>query len=176
MDILISGKNMEVSDYLRGLVEKKAGKLKKYFKPETQVQVTLSIEKSRHIAEITIPFDGIVMRGEEASTDMYASIDGALKKIEHQIMKHKTKLAKRLHKDAFNEKELLFSDSYVEEELPKLVKIKHFNIKPMSVEEAVMQIQLLGHSFFVFRNAEKNDAINIIYVRKDGNIGLIDPE
>jgi len=175
MDILISGKNMEVSDYLKGLVDKKVGKLKKYFKPDTQAHVTLSIEKSRHIAEITIPFDGIVMRGEEVSTDMYASIDGALRKIEHQIMKHKTKLAKRLHKDAFLEKELLFSDAYAEEEHPKLVKTKRFDVKPMSLDEATMQIQLLGHSFFVFRNAKQDEQINIIYMRKDGNIGLIDP-
>ena len=101
MDIIITGKNMEVSDYLKGLVNKKVGKLKKYFKPDTPEYVTLNIEKSRHIAEITIPFDGIVMRGEEMSTDMYASIDGGLKKIEHQIMKHRTKLERRLDKDAF---------------------------------------------------------------------------
>ncbi len=174
MDILITGKNMEVSDYLKGLVDKKVGKLKKYFKPDTQVHVTLSIEKSRHIAEITIPVDGIVMRGEEVSTDMYASIDGALRRIEHQIMKHKTKLEKRLHQDAFKEQTLLFSDGYADEEHPKVVKTKRFSVKPMSIDEAVMQMQLLGHSFFVFRDAA-DDEINVLYMRKDGNIGLIDP-
>ena len=174
MDILIAGKNMEVSDYLKGLVDKKVGKLKKYFKPNTQVHVTLSIEKSRHIAEITIPVDGIVMRGEEVSTDMYASIDGALRRIEHQIMKHKTKLEKRLHKDAFKEQALLYSDAYAEDDHPKIVRTKQFSVKPMNTDEAVMQMQLIGHSFFVYRDAE-DDGIKVLYMRKDGNIGLIDP-
>jgi len=174
MDIIITGKNMEVSDYLKGIVDKKVGKLKKYFKPDTQASVMLSIEKSRHIAEITIPFGGIVMRGEEVSTDMYASIDGSVEKIEHQIMRHKTKLAKRLHKDAFKGGDPLYEDEFVEDERPKVVKTKRFNVKPMSLDEAVMQMELLGHSFFVFRDANSEE-INVLYQRKDGNIGLIDP-
>lgn len=174
MDIIITGKNMEVSDYLKGLVDKKVGKLKKYFKPSTSAHVTLSIEKSRHIAEVTVPFDGIVMRGEEAETDMYAAIDGALKKIEHQIMKHRTKLEKRLHKDAYKVDELLYQDAYEEEEPRRVVKTKRFNVKPMSMEEAVMQMELLGHSFFVYRDAQV-DNINVLYMRKDGDIGLIEP-
>ena len=174
MDITITGKNMEVSDYLKELVDKKVGKLKKYFKPNTAAHVTLSIEKSRHIAEITIPFDGIVMRGEEAETDMYAAIDGALTKIEHQIMKHKTKLEKKLHKDAYKVGELLYKETYEAEEPRRIVKSKSFDVKPMSIDEAALQMELLGHSFFVYRDA-KDDNINVLYLRKDGNIGHIDP-
>jgi len=174
MDIIITGKNMDVSDYLKGLVDKKVGKLKKYFKPSTTAHVTLSIEKSRHIAEVTIPFDGIVMRGEEAETDMYAAIDGALSKIEHQLMRHRTKLEKRLHKDAYKIGELLYNDGYEEEEPRRVVKTKRFDVKPMSLEEAVMQMELLGHSFFVYRDAD-DDNINVLYMRKDGDIGLIEP-
>jgi putative sigma-54 modulation protein len=173
MDINIQGKGMDVSDYLKGIVNKKVGKLKKYFKPETIAHVTLSIEKSRHIAEVTIPFDGIVLRAEETSTDMYSSIDGCLKKLEHQIMRHRTKLEKRLHHEAFKEEQLLFHDAYIEEEIPKLVRTKRLSVKPMSLDEAVMQMELVGHSFFVFRDAEY-DEINVIYKRKDGNIGLIE--
>jgi len=174
MDITITGKNMDVSDYLKGLVDKKVGKLIKYFKPSTAAHVTLSIEKSRNIAEITIPFDGIVMRGEDVGTDMYAAIDGALTKIEHQIVKHRTKLEKRLHKDAYKVGELLYQDTYDVEEPRRVVKSKRFDVKPMSMEEAALQMELLGHSFFVYRDAD-NDDINVLYLRKDGNIGHIDP-
>ena len=174
MDITITGKNMEVSDYLKGLVDKKVGKLKKYFKPSTTAHVTLSIEKSRHIAEVTIPFDGIMMRGEESATDMYAAIDGALTKIEHQIMKHRTNLEKKLHKDAYKVGELLYQESYEAEEPRRVVKSKSFDVKPMSMEEAALQMELLGHSFFVYRDAQ-SDNINVLYLRKDGNIGHIDP-
>jgi putative sigma-54 modulation protein len=174
MDITITGKNMEVSDYLKELVDKKVGKLKKYFKPNTVAHVTLNIEKSRHIAEVTIPFDGIVMRGEEAATDMYAAIDGALLKIERQIMKHRTKLEKKLHQDAYNTGELVYQESGETDEPKKVVKTKRFDLKPMSMEEAALQMELLGHSFFVYRDAT-SDNINVLYMRKDGNIGHIDP-
>ena len=101
MRLIVTGKGMEISKYLEGLVEKKASKLERYFRPETDVYVTLSIEKSRHIAEVTVPFDGVVLRTEEVSGDMYGSIDAALKKLERQIRRHRTKLEKRLHDGAF---------------------------------------------------------------------------
>ncbi len=173
MNIDIQGKGMDVSNYLTGIVEKKVGKLRKYFKPETIAHVTLCIERSRHIAEVTIPFDGIVLRAEETSSDMYASIDGCLKKLEHQIVKHRTKLEKKLHHDAFKEEEMLFHDAFVEEDDVKLVKTKKISVKPMSLDEATMQMELVGHSFFVYRDADY-DEINVIYKRKDGNIGLIE--
>ena len=177
MRIIISGKKMDVSDYLRQLVEKKANKLNRYFNDETDVFVTLSIEKSRHIAEITVPFDGVVLRTQESSGDMYASIDAALKKLERMIRKHRTKLEKRLHENAFESAEPLFGedvDDFGETEA-RIVRVKKFPMKPMSVEEAQMQIELVGHSFFVFMNSATNE-VNVLYKRMDGDYGLIEPE
>ena len=175
MKIKITGKGMNVSDYLRGVVQKKAEKLGRYFKPETEMTVTLSIEKNRHIAEVTVPVDGILLRTEEATGDMYSSIDAMLKKLERQIRKHRTRLGRRLHEDAFTTEAAVYEDVDVEEVTPILVRSKKFSIKPMDVEEAMMQMELIGHSFFVFRNAESGE-VNVLYARNDGNVGLIEPD
>ena len=149
-------------------------KLSRYFWKDTEAHVTMSVEKARQIVEVTIPFDGVVLRGEEATTDMYASIDRVVDKIEKQIHKHRTALRKRLHESAFDQ------DAYEqyeleEEALPKIVRTKRFVVKPMDINEAQMQMELLGHQFFVFRNAMTNE-VNVIYKRKDGDIGLIEPD
>ena len=179
MRISITGKNLEISDYLRDLVEKKVGKLDRYFPQDAEAQVTLSVEKNRHIVEVTIPFDGGVIRGEEVTGDMYASIDNVLDKLEKQIIRHRTRLEKSLRTGAFKYDEPLFGGSYeeIEEdgEGPRIVRVKRFNIKPMSEEEAMMQIEMVGHSFYVFINSDTN-AMNVLYKRKDGNYGLIEPE
>ena len=178
MRISISGKNLEISEYLRDLTERKVAKLERYFPQDTEAQVTLSVERNRHIVEVTIPFDGGIIRGEEVTGDMYASIDNVLDKLEKQIIRHRTRLEKSLRQGAFRYDEPLFSGSYddVEEEEPKrIVRVKRFNIKPMSEEEAMLQLEMLGHSFYVFINAETND-MNVLYKRKDGNYGLIEPE
>ncbi|MEG1524132.1 MAG: ribosome-associated translation inhibitor RaiA [Clostridia bacterium] len=178
MRISIAGKNLEISDYLRDLVEKKVGKLERYFPQDTEVLVTLSVEKSRHIVEVTIPYDGGVIRGEEVTGDMYASIDNVLDKLEKQIIRHRTRLEKALRSGAFKYDEPVFSGSYEEIEEnagPSIVRVKRFNIKPMSEEEAMLQIEMIGHSFYVFMNSETN-LMNVIYKRKDGNYGLIEPE
>lgn len=176
MRIIITGKGITVSDYLKNLFEKKANKLDRYFKPDTEMYVTMSIEKSRHIVEVTVPFDGVMLRCEEATGDMYASIDLALRKLERQIRKHRTKLEKKLHEGAFDLDMPVFEDLDEEDEAaPKIVRTKRFAIKPMSVEEAQMQMELLGHSFFVFRNAQ-TDEVNVLYQRNDGNLGLIEPD
>ncbi len=176
MNIILSGKNIPITDALREQVNKKVGKLKRYFGPDVEVQVTLSVEKNRHIVEVTIPFNGNLLRGEEATDDMYASIDQVLDKLERQIHKHKTKLDKSIKQGAFKEKPLFSDeinfDDYTE---PKIVKTKRFALKPMSTEEAMLQMDLIGHSFFVFTNAE-TDEVNVLYRRKDGNYGLIEPE
>ena len=174
MRLIVTGKGMEISKYLEGLVEKKASKLERYFRPETDVYVTLSIEKSRHIAEVTVPFDGVVLRTEEVSGDMYGSIDAALKKLERQIRRHRTKLEKRLHDGAFAQ-EPVYEMEDMEEDDAVIVRRKTFPLKPMDVEEAQMQMELLGHSFFVFSNSETGD-VNVLYKRKDGDLGLIEPE
>ncbi len=177
MRILISGKNLDISDYLRDLVEKKVGKLERYFPQDTEVQVTLGIEKNRHIVEVTIPYDGGVIRGEEITGDMYASIDNVLDKLEKQIIRHRTKLEKSLRQGAFRYDEPLYGGSYdeFEDDSPRIVRVKKFNIKPMTEEDAMMQIEMVGHSFYVFINSDTN-LINVLYKRKDGNYGLIEPE
>ena len=174
MRLIVTGKGMEISKYLEGLVEKKASKLERYFRPETDVYVTLSIEKSRHIAEVTVPFDGVVLRTEEVSGDMYGSIDAALKKLERQIRRHRTKLEKRLHDGAFAQ-EPVYEMEDMEEDDAVIVRRKTFPVKPMDVEEAQMQMELLGHNFYVFRNAE-TDEVNVVYKRKGNTYGLIEPE
>jgi len=178
MRIMVSGKNMEVTDALRDWVAKKVGKLERYFDPDTEAQVTMSVEKNRHIVEVTIPFDGVVLRGEESTDDMYTSIDRVLEKLEKQIHRHRTKLERKLREGAFRFDSPVFGDQFEDTDRQrqyKVVKTKRFAIKPMDLEEAVMQMDLLGHSFFVFTNAE-TDEVNVVYKRKDGNYGLIEPE
>lgn len=172
MHVTISGKGMEVSDYLKDLATKKVSKLRRYFDENTEAQITMSIQKSRHIVEVTIPFDGVVLRGEESSGDMYASVDGVVKKLEKQIHKHRTALKKRLRDDAFSKKYDTFE---IDEKSPAIVRTKRFVVKPMDIEEAKMQMELLGHQFFVFRNAKTNE-INVLYQRHDGDLGLIEPD
>ncbi|MBR0135607.1 MAG: ribosome-associated translation inhibitor RaiA [Clostridia bacterium] len=173
MRISITGKNIEVSEYLRDLALKKMAKLDRYFPSDTVAQVTMAVEKNRHIVEVTIPYNGGIIRGEEVTGDMYASIDNVIAKLERQIIRHRTKLEKSLKAEAFNEPFPEYVDE--EDEGPKIVRVKRFSIKPMSVDEAVLQMELLGHSFFVFSNSETED-INVLYKRKDGNLGLIEPE
>jgi len=178
MRISITGKNIEVSEYLQDLVEKKVGKLERYFPKDTEALVTMAVERNRHIVEVTIPFDGGIIRGEEVTGDMYASIDNVLDKLEKQIIRHRTKLEKGLKSGAFKYDEPLFGGSYeedAEDEGPSIVRVKRFSLKPMSEEEAMLQLQLLGHDFFVFENAQTGD-VNVLYARKDGNFGLIEPE
>lgn len=177
MRISISGKNIEVSEYLKDLINKKVGKLERYFPKDTEVQVTMAVERNRHIVEVTIPYENIIIRGEEVTGDMYASIDNVLDKLEKQILKHRTKLEKNLKAGAFKYDAPLYAESYedAEEEGPRIVRVKRFSIKPMTEEEAMLQMALLGHSFYVFKNAETGD-INVLYARRDGNYGLIEPE
>lgn len=172
MRISISGKNMEVSDYLYDLINKKVMKLERYFPENTVASVTMAVEKNRHIVEVTIPFDGGIIRSEEVTGDMYASIDKVVAKLEKQIIKHRTKLEKSLREEAFSMDAVDYSE-YDSEPDARLVKVKSFEMKPMTVDEAMLQIDLLGHSFFMFRNAQ-TDEINVLYKRKDGNFGLIE--
>ncbi len=175
MRVSIAGKGMEVSDYLKDLVTKKVMKLQRFFDEDTEAHITMSIQKSRHIVEVTIPFDGIVLRGEEATGDMYASVDGVIRKLEKQIHKHRTALKKRLRENAFTSEDDAYAQALAEEKQPAVVRTKKFVVKPMDIEEAKMQMEMLGHQFFVFRNAVTNE-INVLYVRHDGDYGLIEPE
>lgn len=175
MNIRVSGKNIEITEALKNTVAKKLKRLEKFFQPLTEVQVTLSVERLRQIVEITIPFNGVVLRAEEASPDMYASIDEVIDVLERQIRRNKTRLAKGLHEDAFIPQNFSIDEDIPEEEEFNVVRSKRFAIKPMDIEEAILQMNLLGHQFFVFSNADTNE-VNVVYKRKDGNYGLIEPE
>lgn len=179
MKFIISSKNMTLTDNLRDLFEKKAGKLERYLRPDTEVLVTFSREGTRDTIELTIPFDGGILRAEETGYDVFACVDEVLEKIEKQIRRHRTRLERRLKEDAFAAQEPLYFDMQDDEELSqdevRIVRTKRFAVKPMDALEAVAQMQMLGHSFFVYLDAETG-AVNVVYKRRDGNYGLIEPE
>ncbi len=171
-----TGKNMEVTEALKGVTEKKLGKLDKYFQKDIQGNVTFSTEKNRKIIEVTINLPGTILRAEESSDDMYGSIDRAVDILERQIRKNKTKLQKRYKNSETIRFENVAPLANEDEEIkPSLVRKKKFVLKPMSTEEAILQMELLRHNFFIFMDAESDD-ISVVYKRKDGNYGLIEPE
>lgn len=172
MNIIVRGKNIDVTDALKDYVDKRVGKLEKYFEGIHDAQVTLIVEKDTHRVEVTLPVNGVIFRGEESTPDMYSSIDLVVDKLEKQIAKYKSKLSKKLHKNFILE---AVPVGHPEHEEPQIMKTKRFAIKPMQIEEAVMQMNLVGHNFYVFSNSE-TDEVNVVYKRKDGNYGLIEPE
>ena len=174
MKFIISGKNITVSEGLRTAVEDKLGKLERYFTPDTEVVVTLSVEKERQKIEVTIPVKGSIIRSEQVSNDMYVSIDLVEEVIERQLRKYKNKIVDKKQSGGNFQKEYLDKD-YDEDEEVKIIRTKKFDIKPMYPEDACLQMELLGHSFFVFSNAE-TDEVNVVYKRNDGSFGLIEPE
>ena len=174
MKFIIVGRNLEVTPGLRSAVEDKIGKLEKYFNPDTEVHVTLSVEKDRQKIEVTIPVKGNIIRSEQVSNDMYVSIDLVEEIIERQLKKYKTKIvAKRHASDDFSR--MYVENDYMDDEEVKIVRTKKFDIKPMYPEDACIQMELLGHNFFVFINAE-TDQVNVVYKRKGDTYGLIEPE
>ena len=176
MRFTFTEKKVQVSEDLRAYAEKKIGKLERFFKNEADAFITFSIERERHIAEVTIKSNGVFFRVKESTGDMYASIDSAVASIERQIRKNKTRLEKRLREGAF-EREVKSDVSYapVEEEKDfDIIRSKKFAIKPMSPEEAILQMNLLGHEFFAFKNQLDDDAFAIVYKRKNGGYGLIE--
>ena len=175
MKVTVIAKNMELTDALKEIVQKKISKLEKYFESNIEAKATLTVQKNRQIIEVTIPFNGVILRGEEATSDMYKSLDLVGDKLERQIRKQKTRLSRK-HGGSLRFGEInsmgLKSD---EEEEGKLVKVKKFGVKPMNSEEAILQMDLLGHNFFVYQDADSNK-VNVIYKRKDGDYGLLEPE
>ncbi len=174
MKFVIVGKNIEVTPGLRSAVEDKIGKLEKYFTPETEVHVTLSVEKDRQKIEVTIPVKGNIIRSEQVSNDMYVSIDLVEEIIERQLKKYKNKLTNQKQSASYFKQDFLEKE-FVDEEEIKIIRTKKFDIKPMYPEDACVQMELLGHNFFVFCNAE-NDQVNVVYKRKGNTYGLIEPE
>ena len=174
MKFIILGKNIDVTEGLRMAVEDKIGKLEKYFTPETEVHVTLSVEKERQKIEVTIPVKGNIIRSEQVSNDMYVSIDLVEEIIERQLKKYKNKLTNQKQAANFFKQDYIEKD-YMDEEEIKIIRTKKFDIKPMYPEDACIQMEVLGHNFFVFCNAE-TDQVNVVYKRKGGTYGLIEPE
>ena len=177
MRYTITGRNIEITDGLKKAVEEKLHKLGKYFTEDTEAKITLSVQKEAHKIEVTIPTKQGLIRAEEVSEDMYVSIDKVEDIIERQIKKFKNKLVDRKQSGvSFSELFINEEDSDVEEEDEiKIVKTKRFSIKPMDPEEACLQMELLGHDFYVFRNAV-SDEVCVVYKRKDGKYGIIEPE
>ena len=170
----ILGKNIEVTEGLKGAVEDKLGKLEKYFTEETIVHVTLSVEKDRQKIEVTIPVKGNIIRSEQVSNDMYVSIDLVEEIIERQLKKYKNKIVDK-QQAASSFSKMYVENDYMDDEEIKIVRTKKFDIKPMYPEDACIQMELLGHNFYVFINAE-TDQVNVVYKRKGDTYGLIEPE
>ena len=175
MKISIYSKNLQLTDALREATIKKLRRLDKFFQQDIEAKVVLSIEKKIHKVEVTIPFNGRIVRVEEYSDDMYNALDEAVESLEQQIRKHKTKLQNKRYSSQSIKFENIEPLDYEEEEEFKVVKTKRFAIKPMNIEEAILQMDLLKHNFFVFLNADTEE-VNVVYKRKDGNYGLIEPE
>lgn len=173
MRYIIVGKNIEVTEALKETVEKKIDRLSKYFTDNTEIHVTFGVERSRQKIEVTIPMKGNLIRAEQASDDMYVSIDLVVDIIERQVRKYKNKLVQQKQAGGF------FQPTFVEEETDdeeiKIFRSKRFAVKPMDPEEACLQMEMLGHSFYVFRNVE-TDEVNVVYKRKGQTYGLIEPE
>ena len=174
MRITISGRNIELTDGLKAAVEDKIGKLEKYFTPDTDVFVTLSVEKERQKIEVTIPVPGHIIRSEQVSNDMYVSIDLVEEIIERQLKKYKNKIITKQQSNSNFRKEYIEKEVEADDEI-KIIRTKKFDMKPMYPEDACVQMELLGHDFFVFVNAE-DDNVNVVYKRKGNTYGLIEPE
>ena len=176
MKFIISGRNIDITDGLRSAVEDKLGKLEKFFTDDTEIHVTLSVEKERQKIEVTIPVKGNIIRSEQVSNDMYVSIDLVEEIIERQLRKYRKKIIDKKQnagtfQQAFIEKD--FEDENTNE--IKIIRTKKFGFKPMYPEDACVQMELLGHNFFVFLNAETEE-VNVVYKRKGNTYGLIEPD
>lgn len=175
MKIKITGRNIELTQGLKNAVEDKLNKLEKYFTPDTDVYVTLSVEKERQKVEVTIPMKGNIVRSEQVSNDMYVSIDLVEEVIERQLKKYRTKLIAKHQNAASAFKQEFLEEQSVEDEEIQITRVKKFDMKPMYAEDACVQMELLGHDFYVFVNAE-TDEVNVVYKRKGNTYGLIEPE
>ena len=177
MKLTINARNMSVTPGITQRIEKKTNTMSRYMLPETEMQVRMRKEKNdNRIVEITVPMgNNVILRSEAVDQNLFVAIDQALAKMERQIRKHRTKLAKRLRDDAFTEVPEFIEEEEPEEKELKVVRHKTFPVRPMSVEDAAIQMEMLGHSFFAFVNIE-TERTNILYLRKDGDLGLLEPE
>ena len=176
MKFKIIGRRYDVTDKIRDYVEKKLGKLDKFFKDESEARVVIGTIKDNDYIAATIYAAGMMYRAEASDKEILAAIDKIVDVIERQIRKNKTRLSKKIKRDATLDAKLISGATYTEGEETKefeVVKTKRFTVKPMSVEEAILQMNLLGHTFFVFKNQE-TDEMNVVYKRKDGKYAVIE--
>ena len=177
MKFNIRGKNVDVTPAIKSYIEEKIGRLDKYLESPSDVSasIVVKVRGKEQIIEVTIPVNKIILRGEESHDDLYAAIDLVSDKIERQIRKNKTKLKKRKEKNNFIDFNYEFEVNKDEEKDEKIVKRKAIEMKPMNEEEALLQMDLLGHEFFVFKNTD-SECVSVLYKRKDGNYGLLEPD
>ena len=175
MKFIISGRNIDITDGVRTAVEDKLGKLERYFTADTEIIVTLSVEKERQKIEVTIPVKGNIIRSEQVSNDMYVSIDLVEEIIERQLRKYKTKIINKKQNVETFQPEFIEKDYEDDTNEIKIIRTKKFGFKPMYPEDACVQMELLGHNFFVFLNAETEE-VNVVYKRKGNTYGLIEPD
>lgn len=179
MKVKIYGKNMEVTEALRDAVERKLSKLEKFLDHPFEGTATLKVERGQHIMEITGQMGHLLLRAEESSSDMYGSIDLVVDKLERQLNKYRTRLQRRRNGVARGEAAapavVLDEPAEANFEAERVVRVKRFAVKPVTVDEAIMQMNLVGHDFYMFRNADTGDT-NVVYRRKDGDYGLLEPE
>ncbi len=175
MNYMISGKNIDVTEGLKQAIYDKLGRLEKFFTEDTKAQVTLSVEKERQKIEVTIPMKGHIIRAEQVSDDMYVSIDMVAEIIERQVVRYKKKIIDQNQDAAYFQDRFLEEEDVEEFDDIQIIRSKKFAVKPMYPEDACVQMELLGHSFYVFRNAE-TDEVNVVYKRKGNTYGLIEPE
>lgn len=172
MQIFLTGRNLEVTEALRRYAEEKVGRLQKYLEKITSAHIVLSVQKYRQIAEVTLRVRDLTIRGEESTNDLYSSIDLVVEKVERQLQRYKGKILNHANRSGRAQGPVGSPET---DEGPRVVKTKRFAIKPMSLDEAILQMDLLGHSFYVFRNAQ-SDEVNVVYRRREDTYGLIEPE
>lgn len=175
MVINIRGDKLQITEAIKDYVEKKIGRLDKYFEnpDDIKANVLVRVRGKEEIVEVTIPIRKIILRAEVSHSDLYAAIDLALEKLERQIRKNKTRMSKKINRETLNDLNIDFEIETAEEDKSTIVKRKVIEMKPMSEEEAILQMTMLGHEFFAFKN-EQNNETNILYIRKDGNYGIIE--
>ncbi|MBR7164075.1 MAG: ribosome-associated translation inhibitor RaiA [Clostridia bacterium] len=176
MKITMTGKQIELTPALKERITERFSRLDRYFHKETEATVTLSVQREKQVVEATVYSGNLIVRVEETTDDMYVSIDNAVDILERQLRKHKTRIEKKLKKDTFDVaavEQIPFAEPVEEEKEFKIVRTKRFESKPMSPEEAILQMNLLGHQFYIFTNAETGES-NVVYQRKNGDYGLIE--
>lgn len=178
MRVVITGRNIDVTEALKDKIHEKVGRLDKFFTHETEVHATMSVQKNTQLLEVTIPFNRMVFKASESQADMYASIDKAVDSLERQIVKNKSKFARKTHESKFKHPEFMWeatTPATEQDEEVKLIYEKKLESKPMSVDEAVLQLSILEHKFFMFMNSDTK-SINVIYKKDDGHFGLLEPD